>query len=338
MTALIVTTGNSSLDKYSQELSKRLPVDKITTNMPVSIRGGYNFLKTLRSFDADLYHLPHQQFARYSNFINKPCIITVHDISLQCSSLYNLNTRMKIYLKFDKWGFKNAKHIIAISNYTRNDLISKLNLSPDRISVVLQGVDHDIYYPRKVHSFDFQYILYVGSEQPRKNLSSLLKAFQHIKMDKRFKDLKLIKIGSPGLEYDRNTTLKIIHDLNLQNEVIFTGFISEAELPIYYSNAICFILPSLYEGFGLPLLEAMACGCPVIASNITAIPEVIGDAGILIDPLNENEIAGTIEQLLTDNKLREDLIERGFKQGKKFSWDVTAHETLKVYKKISDCG
>lgn len=334
MTTLIVTTGNSSLDKYSQELSKRLSVDKITTDMPVSIKNGHQFLRKLRSYDTDLYHLPHQQFARYSNIINKPCVITVHDLSLQCSSLFNLNARMKIYMKFDILGIKNAKHIIAISKYTKSDLISKLNISPDKISIVYQGVDHNIYYPQKPHSFDFEYVLYVGSEQPRKNLISLFKAFYILKKNNKFKDLKLVKIGGPGLEADRKATLDTINEFGLQEDVIFTGFIPEADLPMYYSNAACFILPSLYEGFGLPLLEAMACGCPVIASNITAIPEVVGDAGMLVDPQDIKGIASAIEQVLSDEELREKLIEKGIEHARKYSWDKSARETLNIYNEL----
>ena len=334
MITLITTKGNTSLDKYSQELSKRLTVDEIETKMPVSFKDGYNFLKQLRSCNAGIFHLPHQQFARYSKFISKPCVITVHDLSLQCSSLYNLNSRMKIYMKFDILGIKNAKHIIAISKYTKNDLISKLKISPDKISIVFQGVDHNIFLPQETPIFDFQYILYVGSEQPRKNLSSLLKAFQIIKLDTHFKDLKLIKIGSPGLEADRKSTLKMIDKLNLQNDVIFPGFVPEAELPKYYSKAACFVLPSLYEGFGLPILEAMACGCPVIASNVTSIPEVVDDAGLLADPLNVKEIVNAIEQVLSDDGLREKLIDKGFAQSRKFSWDKTAFETAKVYESL----
>lgn len=334
MTTIVVTTGNSSLDKYSQELSKRMEIDKFEIEMPVSIRQGYDFLKKSRSYNTDIFHLPHQQFARYSNFINKPCIITVHDLSLQCSTLFNLSTRMKLYLEFDILGIKRAKHIIAISEYTKNDLISLLRICPDKISVVYQGINHQIYHTQKVNPFDFKYILYVGSEQPRKNFTSLIKAFCILKKNKNFTNLKLVKIGSPGLDADRKKTIDTINEFCLQKEVIFTGFIPEADLPMYYSNAACFILPSLYEGFGLPLLEAMACGCPVIASNITAIPEVVGSAGILVNPQNINEIASAIEQVLSSEELRDKLVEKGFEQCRKFSWERTTSETSRIYESL----
>jgi glycosyltransferase involved in cell wall biosynthesis len=153
-------------------------------------------------------------------------------------------------------------------------------------------------------------------------------------MNKQLYNLKLVKIGSPGLEADRIKTLDIINELGLQKDVIFTGFIPEVDLPIYYSNAACFILPSLYEGFGLPLLEAMACGCPVIASNITSIPEVVGNAGILVNSQNIKEIASAIEQVLFNEKIREELIEKGFEQCRKFSWDRTAIETSRIYESL----
>ena len=333
MTTLIVTTGNTSLDKYSQELSKGVTIDKIETKMPVSFKSGYNFFRNLSSYNTNLYHFPHQQFARYANFINKPFIITVHDLSLQCSSLYVLSKRMKIYLKFDKLGIKKAKHIIADSEYTKRDLISKLKIPEDRISVVYLGVNHDIYFPQKT-DFNCEYILFVGSEQPRKNFPSLLNAFSLLKKYKEFKNLKLVKIGSPGLELDRKTSLEFIEKLNLQKEVIFTGFIPEAKLPIYYSNAACLVLPSLHEGFGLPILEAMACGCPVITSNVTSLPEVTGDSAILIDPLDVESIVSSIKEVLSDKRLREKLIMKGFTQANKFSWDKTATKTLDVYDSI----
>lgn len=334
MITLIITTGNTSLDRYSQILSKGLTNDKIETKMPVSFKEGFDFLKKLKNYETDIFHLPHQQFARYSNFINKPCVITVHDLSLQCTTLFKVSNRMKIYLKFDILGIKKAKHIFADSESTKNDLVSKLKINPDKISVVYLGVDQNIYNPKKTVFVNFNYILYVGSEQPRKNLSSLLKAFRIIKQNENFKDLKLIKIGNPGLETDRKTILKLINELNLQNDVVFTGFVPEAELPKYYSNAACFVLPSLYEGFGLPLLEAMACGCPVVASNVTSIPEVAGDAGLLVNPLNVKEIANAIEQILSDDSLREKLIDNGLTQSNKFSWDKTASETAKVYESL----
>jgi len=334
MITLIITTGNSSLDKYSQLLSKGLTNDKIEIKMPVSFKEGFDFFKKMRKYETDIFHLPHQQFARYLNFINKPCIITVHDLSLQCSSLYDLNNRMKIYVKLDKIGINKASHIIAISKSTKQDLITELGIPEDKISVIYQGVDHSLYKPIKSNECDLNYILYVGSEQPRKNFGSLLKAFYLLKQNSEFKDFKLIKIGEPGLKQDRHTTLKIISELNLQEEVIFTGFIPEAMLPLYYSNAACFVLPSLYEGFGLTVPEAMACGCPVISSNVSSLLEIAGDAAIFVDPYDVSSIANSITIICTDNNIRDRLTEKGIAQSKKYSWDDTARKTIDVYEKF----
>lgn len=332
---LIVTKGKSSLDIYSQEISKRMNIDTFIINSPDSFKNGYNFLRSVRSTNVSFFHLPHQQFARYINFLNKPCILTVHDLTLQFPLLYKLNNRMKLYIKFDKMGIKKADHIIAISQNTKNDLISKIGISEEKITTIYQGIDHNIYKPQKKDNlYEFDYLLYVGSEQPRKNLESLLKAFYILK--KEFKDLKLIKIGEPGLSEDRRNVLKIIKKYNLEDDIIFTGYIPEIELPHYYSNAKCFVFPSLYEGFGFPVIEAMACGCPVITSNVSSLPEIAGNAAVFVEPRDISSLVNSIRMICTDNIMRDRMIEKGLIQSKKYSWDLTAKETMNVYKEFID--
>nr|MQY55010.1 glycosyltransferase [Dehalococcoidia bacterium] len=197
--------------------------------------------------------------------------------------------------------------------------------------------DHRLFRPLPHRNrFGYPYILFVGSEHPRKNLSTLLTAFKKLKGGKQFRDLKLVKVGrAGGLEADfRGQTMKVVAALDLHREVVFTEFVPEEELPVYYFNAECFVFPSLYEGFGFPPLEAMACGCPVVTSNTSSLPEVVGDAAIMVDPYDVDGLTNAMREVLTNDGLREAMIEKGLAQAKKFSWDKTAEKTLEVYERL----
>jgi glycosyltransferase involved in cell wall biosynthesis len=148
--------------------------------------------------------------------------------------------------------------------------------------------------------------------------------------------LKLIKAGHARGEKYRRTTLETIDRLGLRDDVVFTDFLQEEELARYYSNAGCFVLVSLYEGFGFPPLEAMACGCPVITSNTSSLPEVVGDAGILIDPYDTNSLVKAMRDVLTNSKLRDDMVRKGLAQAKKFTWERAAEQTMEVYNRVAD--
>ncbi|GAH85531.1 unnamed protein product, partial [marine sediment metagenome] len=181
------------------------------------------------------------------------------------------------------------------------------------------------------------YILFVGSEHPRKNFAGLLEAFSRLKGEPRFKELKLVKVGKAGgQEADfRGQTMEVVSALGLVGEVIFTDFVPEADLPVYYSGAEVFVLPSVYEGFGFPPLEAMACGCPVVTSNTSSLPEVVGEAGIMVNPLDTDSLAEAMRQVLTDDKLRKEMVRKGLEQANKFSWEKVARETLEVYNQVA---
>lgn len=165
-----------------------------------------------------------------------------------------------------------------------------------------------------------------------------LKFFGRLKQDGNFKDLKLVKVGKAGGEEVafRKETLRTIGNLNLADEVIFTEHVSGEQLAAYYSNAKCFVFPSVCEGFGFPPIEAMSCGCPVITSNVSSLPEVVGEAAIQIDPHDVDGLARAIQKLLTDENLRKKMIQEGFKQAQKFSWERAAQETLQVYQEVEE--
>ena len=341
MPVLIVTTEQSGMDRYSQELAKRLDVKKITTRRYLSLAGAYRLARSIRS-EGDIVHLPNQHFARYAIFLKQPFIVTVHDLARCCFNLDRETIIERILLNLDKRYIKRASHIIAISQSTKSDLVKYLNIPESRISVIYNGVDHNIFKPYKPYQIrpyhvtlsHKPYILYVGSERRRKNLSGLFEAFAMLRQE--FPELKLVKVGGPGHSRQlRSEMLKKLSSLAITRDVIFVDYISELELACYYSSATLLAYPSLYEGFGLPPLEAMACGCPVVTANISSLPEVVGEAGIMVNPYDTSSLVQAMRRVLTDDKLRDNMVRKGLEQSKKFSWEKTAELTLQVYNKVA---
>jgi glycosyltransferase involved in cell wall biosynthesis len=179
-------------------------------------------------------------------------------------------------------------------------------------------------------------ILYVGSEQPRKNLPVLLRAVSLVK--ESLQDILFVKVGRPQWKGAREGLVVNLKNLGLERDVVFLDYVHEDELPLLYNRADVFVFPSLYEGFGLPPLEAMACGCPVVAAGTSSLPEVLGDAGVLVSPDDEEEMAGAILQILTDEALRAELSERGLARASGFTWAATARRTIETYLRIVDDG
>jgi len=332
MAVLVVTTEKSGLDRYSQEIAKRIKTEKIETPRYFSLKEAYSFARKIGSLD-DVVHLSNQHFARYAFFLKKPFLVTVHDLARLCFNPDRETIGERILLKLDIREIKRASHIIAVSQNTKSDLIKYLNIPEERITVIYNGVDHSIFKPVKSKPSHEPYILYVGTERARKNLSSLFHAFSRLKGE--FKGLKLVKLGSPGRSDEfRKRTIRQIESLGLDEDVIFVDWVAENDLPHYYSAASVFVYPSLHEGFGLPPLEAMACGCPVVTSNTSSLPEVVGDAAIMVDPYDIDGLANVMREVLTNDGLRQGMIEKGLKQAKKFSWEKTAQETSAVYERM----
>ncbi|HPS22489.1 MAG TPA: glycosyltransferase family 1 protein [Methanoregulaceae archaeon] len=330
--------GKGSPSIYSHELAKRLEkyseieIKQISTPL-LSYHELFNFLKYLIKNYNTIIHFPFYYYAKFALFTRKS-IISVHDmwwVDYPYRDIYP-NKRDKIFAKMDVKGIKRAIHIITPSVFSKNQLIDYLDINPQKITVIYNGVDHSIFKPIiGQNPFNFDYILFVGSEQPRKNLKTLLEAFKILKQNPDFQNLKLVKVGGPETENFRRQTLQDINNKNLNGEVIFTGYIKEEDLPSIYSNARCFISPSFCEGFGLPTVEAMACGCPVITSNTSAFPEIISDAGLMRNPLDARGFADDIEMMLNDESFRNFFIQKGIKRAKEFSWDIASKEMKKVY-------
>ena len=236
---------------------------------------------------------------------------------------------------------RNVDKVISISEFTKRELIKYVGVCEENIRIVYLGLDHKIYKPVSenraiLQKFglpeDVKVILYVGSELPRKNLPTLIKAFGELR--KQYGNVKLIKVGNAHSSHGRKKLMKLINELGLDNDVIFTGVVPEGELPQLYNAADLYVYPSIYEGFGMPILEAMACGCPVIISKAAALPEVAGDAAIAVDLYDIDAWVKAMYSMLTDDSLKNQMIGKGLERAKIFSWDKTARETTKVYEEV----
>lgn len=228
---------------------------------------------------------------------------------------------------------KRASRVITNSNNSRNDLLQFYQVDASKVRLIYWAVDQTFgsepVRDRKVEE-EGDYILYVGSLEPRKNIATLIEAYEQMRTDNPDLKTKLILIGgeSPLFAAVR-LQIKQFH-----NDVVFKGFVSDEELKQYYRNALVVAYPSLYEGFGLPPLEAMASGAPVVTSNTSSLPEVVGDAALMVSPYDCAQLAGTLARVIGDRRLREEMRRRGFEQVKKFNWYRVARNVLAVYYEV----
>jgi glycosyltransferase involved in cell wall biosynthesis len=228
---------------------------------------------------------------------------------------------------------------VALSEHARRDIIATYGISPELVTAIplaapphFEPVSNERELQRIRHTYGIaqDYILSVGSIQPRKNLSRLISAYVHLRGARPDSKLpQLVIVGKRAWLYDE--TLKSIDESGAGTSIIVTGYVPDNDLPALYSGALCFVYPSYFEGFGLPPLEAMKCGTPVIAGNRTSLPEVVGDAGLLVDPFDVEALAAAIEQLIDDPDFRLQLRAKGLNRARMFDWRETARRTLEVY-------
>jgi glycosyltransferase involved in cell wall biosynthesis len=288
----------------------------------------YTLPKTIFLNKSDLYHAILPDEAIPLVFLNKKPIVThFHDI-IPIVFPFERKLIPRLYFRYATFLAKRSEAIIAVSQSTKNDIVKRLKIEPDKIHVVYNGVNHDLFKPRKSEPEE-NLIGYVGGLGKRKNVFSLIIAFH--KVIRKGVNGKLL-IGGVGSE--EQNLRKLVEKLGIKRRVEFLGFIPEEKLPVFYSMLKVFVFPSLYEGFGIPVLEAMACGTPVITSNTSSLPEIVGKGGILVNPYNVNELAEAIYGILTNDELRKNLIKKGLRRAKQFSWEKTAKETLKVYYEV----
>ncbi len=270
-----------------------------------------------------------------------PAVVTVHDLGYRYYP--------KTHPTFDRWYLdwttrrhtQVARHIVADSLATKQDLIDFYGANPHRISVVYLGRDESlapltdlqrIAQIKARYNISGDYLLYLGTLHPRKNLVRLIDAFHQATESLQKRELKLVIAGKQGWLY--NPILQKVRQLNLTGQVIFPGYVAEEDKPGLLSGALAYVFPSLYEGFGLPVLEAMACRVPVLTSNCSSLPEVAGQAAVLIDPHRTDEIAAGLIRLIDDPELRHQLVEQGHRHVKTFSWQEAASQVLQILEKV----
>ncbi|MCX7881397.1 MAG: glycosyltransferase family 4 protein [Patescibacteria group bacterium] len=266
-------------------------------------------------------------------FCPVPQIVTIHDLSYLYYPENFLKKDLYQLKNWTKYSILKAKKIIAVSNSTKNDILKNYHLPEKKIIVIYNGYEKikGKKSTLKIRKNNKPYLLYVGTIQPRKNISFLLSAFAKIKT--KYPQLELILAGKKGWLYEE--IFKKVIDLGLEKEVFFTDYITDYQLIFLYQNALCLIMPSLYEGFGIPILEAMSLGCPVISSFVSSLPEIGGDACLYFDPKDENDLLDKLKILMENKTLRKELIEKGKKRVRLFSWEKSAQETLTVIKNIA---
>ncbi len=286
----------------------------------------------------DLFHSP--DFTLPPTLPGTPTILTVHDLSF-IRDPNSANARLRSFLsQVVPRSVRRASHVLADSQATKQDLIELWQTPAEKISVLYCGVDsrfHPVTDPAELAAMrgryqigDRPFILALSTLQPRKNYVRLIQAFAPLAA--RNPELALVIGGGRGWQYQ--AILAEPARLSIEHQVVFPGFVTDADLPSLYSAAELFVYPSLYEGFGLPLLEAMACGTPVIASTRSSLPEVTGEAGLQADPLDVAGWTAAMDQLLHDPALRHTLINRGFRQAGRFTWEQAAVQLQAIYQQV----
>lgn len=275
----------------------------------------------------DLYWEPN--FIPLKNIRSKKTVVTVHDFSWEMYPEFQPSERVKYFKKNFYLQIEKCDHIITGSNFTKQEIVDRVKCNPDKISVIFHGIDHKIFYNKLLAKPNQKYILAVGSLEPRKNLKNLLLAYSLLN-DYLKNEFHLILVGASGWN---NIEIKSMID-NLKQWVTYSGYVSDEALAILYNQASLFVYPSVYEGFGIPPLESMACGTPVICSNRSSLPEVGGDAVIYCDPNSIEDISIKIELVLNDESLQEEMIQKGLFRAKKFSWAKSAQEHIKVFEEV----
>ena len=276
----------------------------------------------------DLYWQPN--FIPIKSIKARKIIATVHDFSWELYPEFQPQERVKYFQDNFYMQIVRCDHIITGSYFTKKEIIDRTNVKPENITVIYHGINHTLFKTLlKNRTIKQKYILAVGSIEPRKNLKNLLLAYSQC--DKVFKDeYHLYLVGDSGWKNDE--IMQLVESMN--QWVHPTGYISDIKLANMYRNASVFVYPSFYEGFGIPPLEAMACGTAVIASNTSTLPEVCGDAAYYVDPLDIRAIMDSMKKVLSDEVSRQDLISKGLQHAQKFSWEKSAKEHMAVFEMV----
>ncbi len=311
-----------------------------------SISAYIQFRRILRQHRCDLVHIPHM--VSVPLYLPCPYVITVHDLLDYMYRAHNGSSlRRAVHLSCTRNVLKRAARVLAVSNFTKKDIERLFHIRASKVEVVYNAIDErfrlghatdaDRQFIAERYQVNYPFILYTGRISPHKNVVRIIEAFSALKAElekeDRLPDLKLIIIGDEASRHPdlRRTVIRS----GVQNDVRFLGFLPIDVLRIFYDAAKVFVFPSLYEGFGLPPLEAMAHGTPVVTSNTSSLPEVVGNAAVLVNPENVFEMMRAIHRVLVDQSLRDRLKQRGYEQAARYSWESSVERILDVYREVA---
>ena len=312
----------------------------------VTLKGYLECRRIVRQLRCDVIHVPHL----FSMPRNLHCkyVMTVHDVFEHMYRAHDRsNIRRSLHFHLTKHVLNAAGRVLAVSQFTKSEIEKLFHIPSRHIEVVYNAIDERFLHGHasdadrqllaERYLVNYPFLLYAGRISPHKNLVRIIEAFSALKTElekeSKYPDLKLIIIGD---ELSKNPDLRrTVIRSGVQNDVRFMGFVPIEMLRVFYDAAKIFVFPSLYEGFGLPPLEAMAHGTPVVTSNSSSLPEVVGNAAVLVNPENVFEIMRALHRVLLDQAVRERLRQRGYEQVKKFSWDASARRILEVYREVT---
>ncbi len=289
----------------------------------------------LRRAGVTLFHAPHYVLPPLI-----PCrsIVTIHDCIHLMFPQYLPNRFAHAYARASFWSAtQRASRVLTVSEASKRDILRFFKIPEDRVAVIYNAIDERFHVPppeeemvrvRERYQLNDRFVMYAGNVKPHKNLERLIDAFMLLRQD-GLQDVKLLITGNQISKYA--TLRRAVHRYNLHKHVRFLGFLPDQTLAVLYRLADVFVFPSLYEGFGLPPLEAMASGTPVVTSNVSSLPEVVGDAAILINPYDPESLADGIRRVLTDDALRADLKTRGLARAREFSWEESVTRIRQIY-------
>ena len=333
----LYVTKQTAVDRFAN----RWPNFKVKRTLPHTplVRIPLTLSKELRRHPVDVLHVQYTA----PPFAPCPVVVTIHDLSFEHLP-ETFNRRSVAQLRFTvRRTARKAARILTSSEFSRRDIIETYAINPDRIAVTaLAAPTHfapvenetKLKEIRESYGIERDYILSLGSIQPRKNLVRLIEAYLCLRRIRRDSKLpQLVLAGKRG--WLDSETFHAADREGCGRDILFTGYVPERDLPALYSGAISFVYPSFFEGFGLPVVEAMQCGVPVIAGNQTSLPEVVGDAGLLFDPFDTKALIDALIRVIDDSELRKMLREKGLRRAKDFSWRTTAQRTLRAYEEVA---
>ena len=312
-----------------------------------TLRGNLDFRTIVRRLECDLVHIPHLFWMPRG--LGCPYVLTVHDLLEHMYGSRDLSSlRRNLHFYLTRRVLQKAARVIAVSQFTKNEIEKLLAVPNARIEVVYNAIDERFLHGHATEAdreliaqrylVNYPFILYAGAIRPHKNVVRIIEAFSALKSElqkeQQYPDLKLIIIGDDLSSHPR--LRRTVVRGCVQNDVRFLGFVPIEVLRIFYDVAKVFVFPSLYEGFGLPPLEAMAHGTPVVTSNTSSLPEVAGNAALLVNPENVFEIRRGLQRALLDSALRERMKQRGYEQAQRFSWTSSVSRILEIYREVAD--